>query len=98
MKKLTVLFCDCMRKFALVGWFFVCLPLFGWGPEGHVLVARIAETELTPAVRARVLEILGPGNTMESVSIPGADSPGRDCDTAPYLSGRHNTQRGGSLP
>jgi hypothetical protein len=40
----------------------------GWGPEGHDLVARIAEAQLTAEARARVAAILGPGNTMESVS------------------------------
>jgi hypothetical protein len=44
------------------------LPAFAWGPEGHSLVARIAEVQLTPAVRARVVEILGPGKTMASVA------------------------------
>jgi hypothetical protein len=44
------------------------LPALAWGPEGHILVARIAEAELTPAARARVLEILGPGSTMASIS------------------------------
>jgi nuclease S1 len=43
-------------------------PAGAWGPEGHSLVARIAETQLTPAVRARVLEILGPGKTLASVA------------------------------
>jgi hypothetical protein len=56
-----------MRKFAailLCGW----VSAFGWGPEGHSLVARIAWDELTPAVRARVSEILGPGVTIQSVA------------------------------
>ncbi len=43
-------------------------PAYGWGPEGHDLVARIAEAQLTPAVRAEVDAILGPGVTMASVS------------------------------
>jgi len=43
-------------------------PLFAWGPEGHALVARIAEAQLTPAAHARVIEILGPNATMASVS------------------------------
>ena len=57
-----------MRKLGLIGLFVGSLPLYGWGPEGHALVARIAEAELTPVVRARVLQILGPGSTMESVA------------------------------
>jgi hypothetical protein len=44
------------------------LPVYGWGPEGHSLVARIAEAQLTPAAHARVLEILGPGKSMASVA------------------------------
>jgi hypothetical protein len=43
-------------------------PVFGWGPEGHSLVARIADAQLTSAARARVLEILGPGKSMASVA------------------------------
>jgi hypothetical protein len=46
----------------------VSLPVFAWGPEGHSLIARMAESQLTPAVHARVMEILGPGKTMSSVA------------------------------
>jgi len=45
-----------------------CLPTFGWGPEGHRLVAEIADAELTPAARAQVASILGPGQTLASIS------------------------------
>ena len=44
------------------------LPVFAWGPEGHDLVARLAERYLTPAARTQVSEILGPGVTMASIS------------------------------
>jgi hypothetical protein len=44
------------------------LPAFGWGPEGHNLIARLAAAHLTPAAAARVAEILGPGTTMASIS------------------------------
>jgi S1/P1 Nuclease len=44
------------------------IPTFAWGPVGHSLVARIAESQLTPAARARVQGILGPGRTMASVA------------------------------
>jgi nuclease S1 len=44
------------------------LPALAWGPEGHSLVARIAEAQLTPQARARVAEILGPNATMASIS------------------------------
>ena len=42
--------------------------MYGWGPEGHDLIARIAEVQLTPEVHAKVQAILGPGVTMASVS------------------------------
>jgi hypothetical protein len=59
-------------------------PAVAWGPEGHSLVARIAESQLTPAARARVLEILGPAKTMTSVAS-WADEVRRDRrDTGPW--------------
>src|ERR1035437_8177367 len=60
------------------------LPLFGWGGEGHDLVARIADVQLTPVARAKVAEILGPGVTMASVSS-WADAVRRErANTAPW--------------
>ncbi len=44
------------------------LPAYGWGPEGHNLVARIAWAELTPAIRERVAAILLPDQTLPSIS------------------------------
>jgi hypothetical protein len=57
-----------MRRFAFFAALAACAPLCAWGPEGHALVARIAEAQLAPAVHARVAEILGPGVTMASVA------------------------------
>ena len=57
-----------MRKLPIFALFCGCLPAFGWGPEGHSLIARIAEAQLTATARARAAEILGPGSTMASVS------------------------------
>jgi len=48
--------------------FLACLPSFAWGPEGHRLVARIAFAQLTPVARAKVEEILGPDQTMVTIS------------------------------
>lgn len=48
--------------------FIATLPAFPWGREGHDLVARVAEAQLHDAARARVAAILGPGQTMVSVS------------------------------
>ena len=57
-----------MRLTALPILVLSAVPGFAWGLEGHALIARIAEAQLTPEARARVLEILGPGKTMESVA------------------------------
>jgi hypothetical protein len=56
-----------MRRF-VVSILCGCVSAFGWGGEGHDLVARIAWEQLTPAVRARVQEILGPGVSIASIS------------------------------
>ena len=57
-----------MRITALTLSMCVLVPAYAWGPEGHDLIARIAEAQLTPEVHAKVLAILGPGVTMASVS------------------------------
>src|SRR5664279_6309823 len=57
-----------MRRLAAIAMLCGSLPAFGWGPEGHNLVARLAAAHLTPAAAARVAEILGPGITMQSIS------------------------------
>lgn len=44
------------------------LPLFGWGGEGHALVARIAWEQLSPEAKAQVAAILGPNQTMVSIA------------------------------
>jgi len=43
-------------------------PAFGWGVEGHAVVASIAERHLTPAVLAKAQAILGPGVSLESIA------------------------------
>jgi hypothetical protein len=57
-----------MRTFA-AALFAACLPAFAWGPEGHHLIARIAEAQLTPAARARIAQILAANETLVSVSV-----------------------------
>ena len=73
-----------MRKFlagALVCGF---LPVYAWGPEGHSLVARIATAELTPAAQAKVAEILGPGETLASISSWADQVRRQRANTAPW--------------
>jgi hypothetical protein len=40
----------------------------GWGQEGHRLIAAIAARNLKPAAAAKVRELLGDGETLESIS------------------------------
>lgn len=59
-------------------------PALAWGPEGHDLVARIAEAQLTPAARARVTEILGPNVSMASISGWADQVRRQRSETAPW--------------
>jgi hypothetical protein len=70
-----------MRHLALL---VLCIPAFGWGPVGHSLIARIAETQLTPAARARVVEILGSGRSMTSVASWADEVRPTRRETAPW--------------
>src|SRR5579872_6387525 len=60
------------------------LPMYGWGPVGHSLVARIADAQLTDAARARVAEILGPGVTMASIASWPDQVRRQRSNTAPW--------------
>jgi hypothetical protein len=73
-----------MRPALIFSLFAVAAPSFGWGPEGHSLVARIAESQLTPAAKARILEILGPGKTMASVASWADDARRSRNETGPW--------------
>jgi hypothetical protein len=57
-----------MRQIVVVALFTSSFTALAWGPEGHSLVARIAEAQLTPAARARVTAILAPGQTLASIA------------------------------
>jgi len=73
-----------MRSLVVVVCLCGSLPAFGWGPEGHNLVARLAAARLTPVAAAKVSEILGQGNTLASVSS-WADSVRRArAESAPW--------------
>src|SRR5579863_163076 len=57
-----------MHKLWVIAAWCGSLPALAWGPEGHDLVARIAEAQLTPTAREQVAAILGPNATMASIS------------------------------
>lgn len=63
-----------MAEFDRVGWqrgvtllvcglFSLCGPAFGWGDDGHRIIAAVAEQQLTPAVRAKVKAMLSGDTT-----------------------------------
>ena len=82
-RKEPVLRSNFMRKLLVS---IVCgsLPAFGWGVEGHSLIARIAWVQLTPAVQARVSEILGPNVTIQSIASWADNIRNQRRDTAPW--------------
>jgi len=75
-----------MRKTLAVTLAILGLPLPGltWGPEGHDLVARIAQAQLTKKVRAKIDAILGPGVTIVSISSWADQIRNERRDTGPW--------------
>src|SRR5690242_6849817 len=58
-----------MRSLALILCFLSgSFRAFGWGGEGHSLVARLAAAHLTAKAAARVREILGPDVTLATIA------------------------------
>ena len=62
-----------MRERAVLAFLLSVVPGFAWGPEGHRLVARIAEDLLTPAAAARA------GEGSEGFAGIGRTASGADC-------------------
>ncbi len=68
-----------MRKWALVA---VALlgastPAGAWGPHGHEIISKLAETRLTPKAKAAIRELLDEGDTLVSI-CNWADREGHD--------------------
>jgi hypothetical protein len=57
-----------MNRWVLAGWLAACPAVWGWGVEGHNLVARLAAARLSPKASAAIAEILGPNATLVSIS------------------------------
>jgi hypothetical protein len=57
-----------MHKFAWIALAAVAPSAFGWGGEGHALIARMAEAQLTQRARDQIAAILGPGKTLEAIA------------------------------
>jgi hypothetical protein len=73
-----------MRRAAVIFLIFGTLRAFGWGPEGHALVARLATAHLTPAAAASVREILGRNATLASISSWADQVRGQRQQTGPW--------------
>ncbi len=43
-------------------------PALAWGPQGHRVIARVAEGRLSPTARLAVRELLHPGDTLPDVA------------------------------
>jgi hypothetical protein len=41
---------------------------FAWGPQGHRVIAKVAETRLSPAAKAAIKDLLHPGDTLDSIA------------------------------
>lgn len=57
---------------------------FAWGTEGHQVVAQIAEMHLTAKARKTIGQILGPQNSLVSVSTWADEIRPSHPDTAPW--------------
>jgi hypothetical protein len=73
-----------MRKKALAAILCWTISAFGWGGEGHSLIARIAEAQLTPAVHAKVVAILGANVSMASVASWADEIRRARAETGPW--------------
>lgn len=56
-------------------------PAFGWGTEGHSIVAELAQRRLTPEARAQVEHLLGANASLASVSSWADDVRGARPDS-----------------
>lgn len=57
---------------------------FGWGPEGHRVVAMIAAKNLTPEASRAVTKMLGPYDTLAALSVWADDIREEHPETAPW--------------
>jgi hypothetical protein len=57
-----------MRRLVVLFWLAAAPQVYGWGGEGHILVARLAAARLSPRVTARIAEILGPNTTLAGIA------------------------------
>ena len=73
-----------MYRWVVLVWLASLPRVYGWGVEGHSLVARLAAARLTPRASARVAEILGPDNTLASIASWADEVRPQRRETAPW--------------
>src|ERR1700748_2902487 len=73
-----------MRKRLVCAWLATSSQLYGWGTEGHSLVARLAAARLKPKAAAQVAGILGPGVTLASIASWADTVRSQRRETAPW--------------
>jgi nuclease S1 len=59
-------------------------PALAWGPEGHRVVAVIAQMNLTPQARKQLAKILGPYNSLGAISSWADDARVDYPETGPW--------------
>ena len=59
-------------------------PCFGWGPEGHRVVAMIATKHLTPEAANKLKAMVGPHDTLAAISVWADDIREENPETAPW--------------
>jgi len=73
-----------MRRLTLLTIFGYVLPSLAWGPEGHRLVAGLAQEMLTPAAEIQVRDTLRPGETLVSMASWADDVRRTRKETEPW--------------
>jgi len=58
--------------------------VFAWGPEGHAIVATIADRRLNDQARAQVADLLGPGVKMRDVASWADEVRSQRSESAPW--------------
>lgn len=75
---------DCLASLLIPAILLPTSPAVAWGPEGHNVVATIAESLLSDHVRTRVHEILQSGESLAAVSSWADQVRSAHRETAPW--------------
>lgn len=59
-------------------------PARAWGPEGHAIVADIAQRQVAPQTRAVLGRLLGPGVTLAAIANDADEYRNRCANTGPW--------------